>query len=232
MSFLLDLLILLIIGFSVWQGYRKGLILTVAGIIIILISAWAAGRIAKQYSVPFADKIQPMLGWVADDAIDEVARGKGPLAEITDKRQLASIATSALDKLGLSFVNKDNLVNNVFDNMAEKERTFREAVSYTFLCAVSSMILCVFGFVVIMILLTLLIHFVAAVFKLPALKQLDRIGGAALGFIYAILMLTVLGWALKYTGMFMPQELIDKTVFLKLFRKSNLLTGLLGTIRK
>lgn len=230
--FLLDLLVLLIVGFCIWQGYRKGLILTVAGVVIILISAFAGGRIANQYSESFAGKIQPVLGWLADDAIDEAARGKGRLADITDQKLLSEIAYDTLDGLGISFVNKDSLVGKIFEDMADKELSFREAVSFNFLRAVSYMILCVFGFVVVMILLTLLIHFIAAVFKLPVLKTADKIGGIAAGLVYAVLILTVLGWALKYAGMFVPQELIERTVLLKMFYKSNLLTGLLGSIAK
>lgn len=229
--FLLDLLVLLIIGFCIWQGYRKGLILTVSGIVIVLLSAWAAGAVANHYSASFAEQIRPVFGWLADDAIDEAARGNGRLDEITDTSLLTEIAQEAFHGLGFSFVEKGGFVDEVFDEMAENERTFREAVSYTFLHGLSYMILCVFGFVVVMILLTLLLHFIAAIFKLPVLNKIDKIGGSISGLVYAVLILTVLGWALRYTGMFIPQEtLIEKTFFLKMFYKSNILTGLLGTL--
>ncbi len=230
--FMLDILALLIIGFCIWQGYRKGLILTVAGVLIILISSWSAGKIAAQYSEAFADKIQPVLGWLADDAIDEAARGKGRLIDITDQKTLSEIAQDALGGMGFSFVDKEGLAGKVFDYMAEKELSFREAVTFTFLKSLSYMILCVFGFIVVMILLTLLIHFIAAVFKLPVLNLIDKVGGVASGLLYAVLILTVIGWALKYAGMLVPQELIEKTVLLKMFYKSNLLSGLLGSIAK
>ena len=243
----LSLLALIILAFCTWQGYRKGLILTAAGVVTIFIAAWAGGMIASHYSEPFSKTLAPIFsGWVTDtetdNAIDEMEKNGGkPFEEYnlnvnSDREALAKTAGDALEKMGFGLLSKTNLLEKV---IAETElsvensdqditQAFKIAVSDVFLRALASMILSVFGFIVVLLLLTLLAQIVSSIFKVPGLNLIDKIGGPIAGFLYGVLILNVIGWALRYAGFLIP---VKDTGLISLFYKFNILTWLLATFK-
>lgn len=226
--FLIDLLLLLILAFCIWQGFRKGLILTIAGIVVIFLSAFLAGRVANAYAQPLSESLYPIMSWVADDAIEEAARGKGRLTEINDRKTLEEITRDTYEKLGIHAAESDKMVGMALGAMNNLETKVQDAIAGTLLFSFSYMLLCVFGFVFFMVGLTLLIHFLASVIKLPMLHMLDKAGGAAGGLLYGVLILCAIGWGARFLGIIINPELVGNTLFLKFFVNFNLLAGILG----
>lgn len=226
----LNLAVLLVLAFCVWQGYRKGLILSVCSVVIVFISAYAAGQIASHYAESAVDSLAPVLNWLPDvkidEAIDEVARGLGPVAEIADKAVLREIADTAFDKIGITGAYRDILSAKAMASL-NTETTIRQAIETQFLYGISYLILCVFSFLILFIVLTLLMHFLSALFKLPVLGLVDKIGGCALGLAAGVLILCFVGWIMQFIGVFLPPDLILSGL-LRNFMNLKLLDGLLN----
>ena len=227
-GFLLDLLLIAALAFCVWQGFRKGLILTVAGVLVIFVSAFLAGKTAAAYAQPVSEKLYPIMSWLADDAIDEATRGKGRVNEMTDRREIAEVAQNAFASLGISGIEIDAMVERVLLSLTNAEQSVQETISMTVLYVAAYALLCLFAFILFMVGLTLLVHFLAAVFKLPMLHLADKIGGAAAGAFYGVLILCAVGWAVRYLGIIAGPELMENTTVLKLFVNHNMLAKLLS----
>jgi hypothetical protein len=232
-GFLLDLLLVAAFAFCVWQGYRKGLILTVAGIVVIFIAAFLAGKVAEANARPIAEKLSPIMSWVAEDAIFEATRGRGRPNELTDKREIAEISRRTFEHLGISEHEVDAMVEGVLMNLNDTENTVQETISITVLYVAAYALLCLFAFILFMVGFTLLIHFIAAVFKLPVFKLpllnlINKIGGGAAGAFYGILILCALGWAVRYLGIVTGPDLIEDTGILKFFVNHNMLAKTLS----
>ena len=226
-GFLFDLLLVAALAFCVWQGYRKGLILTVAGVLVIFIAAFLAGKTAAAYAEPVSEKLYPIMSWMADDAIDNAARGMGRINELTDRAQIAAVAQRAFESLGISGLEADSMVDRVLASLGGAEQTVQETIGKAVLYMAAYALLCLFSFILFMVGLTLLIHFLAAVFKLPMLHLVDKIGGAAAGALFGILILCAVGWAVRYLGIIAGPELVESTTILKFFVNHNMLAGLL-----
>ncbi|MCL2031500.1 MAG: CvpA family protein [Oscillospiraceae bacterium] len=226
----LNLAVLLVLAFCVWQGYRKGLILSVCSVVIVIISAYASGQIASHYAESAAARLAPVLNWLPDkqisEAIDEVARGMGPIGEITDKAVLREIADIAFDKIGIIGAYGDILSGKTMASLTSGI-TIRQAIETQFLYGIAHLILCIFSFLVIFIVLTLLMHFLGALFKLPVLGLADKIGGSLLGLVTGVLILCVVGWIMQFIGVFLPPELALSGL-LRYFMELELLNGLLN----
>lgn len=227
-GFLIDLLLIAALAFCVWQGYRKGLILTVAGVLIIFISAFLAGKTADAYARPVSEKLYPIMSWLADDAIDEATRGKGRINEMTEIKEIAAVAEKVFENIGVAGVEIEKMVDRVLLELTETQQSVQETIAMTVLYVVAYALLCLFSFILFMVGLTLLIHFLAAVFKLPVLNLIDKIGGSAAGALYGLLILCAVGWAVRYLGIIAGPELVEKTTILKLFVNHNMLAGLLS----
>ncbi len=229
-GFMIDLLLVGVLAFCVWQGFRKGLILTVAGVLIIFIAAFLAGKIAGAYAEPVSEKLYPIMSWLADDAIDEAMEGKGRVNEIekTDIARITEVAKGTFENLGVSELEIEKMIDKVLKNLAIEGQQLQETIGKTALYMVAYALLCLFGFIVCMVGLTLLIHFIAAIFKLPILHLVDKIGGSAAGALYGILILCAIGWAVRYLGILAGPELVEETTILKLFVNHNILAGILS----
>jgi uncharacterized membrane protein required for colicin V production len=227
-GFLFDLLLVAALAFCVWQGFRKGLILTVAGVLIIFLSAFLAGKAAAAYAQPVSERLYPIMSWVAEDAIDEATRGSGRVDEMTDAKEIAEVAQKTFETLGISGLEIDAMVSRVLESLATTEQTVRTTISMTVLYVAAYALICLFAFILFMVGLTLLIHFLAAVFKMPVLNLVDKIGGTAAGLMYGLLILSAVGWAVRYLGIIASPELVEDTTILKFFVNNNMLAWLLS----
>lgn len=227
-SVLLDLLVVGIFVFCVWQGYRKGLILTVAGVLIVIISAFLAGKVAASYSDVVAEKVLPIMSWLADDALDEASRGKGRVNEMTDRKLISEIAAEVYEGMGITNKEADKMVEKALQTMTKAETDARTAIAQTLLYSLAYVVLCIFAFLFFMIGLTLLIHFLASLFKLPVLNLIDKVGGTAVGALYGLLTICALCWAMRFLGIVLDPEIVQKTVIMKFFVNYNMLAGLMG----
>jgi hypothetical protein len=66
-------------------------------------------------------------------------------------------------------------------------------------------------------------------FKLPGLRLLNSLGGAAFGLIFGVAIVFAGAWIIHYMGMLIPEETVEKTVLLKFFMNTNPLAFIFGT---
>jgi uncharacterized membrane protein required for colicin V production len=231
-SLAVNLAVLLVLGFSAWQGYRKGLILSVCSVVIVFISAFAGGRIAVAYAEKASVSVAPVLNWLPDEKIEEasaeITKGVGHLSTITDQSTLRDITVLSFEKIGITGPIVEKLTERVFNEMKVPEHGIRESIANTFLYSVCYLILCIFGFLVVFIVLTLLVNFIAAVFRFPvfnhiAVRLVDKIGGGLLGFFFGVLIMCVVGWAMHFIGVFLPADIFESSALLAYFMNAKLL---------
>jgi uncharacterized membrane protein required for colicin V production len=219
--FILDLVMLAVVAFCVFQGYRKGLILSAAGVLVVFVSIWGGGLVANRFQEPVAEMLVPVMSWITDDATDEAARGMGRLADITDKVDVERVSKDAFITMGIAEGEAEKLSGNVSGLVSEAGSSLRAGISKVFLDNVVYVLLYIFGYALFCILLTLLANFISTVFRLPGLHLLDKIGGSLLGLIYAFVFLWAVTFVLRYTGIFIGQDVIGESVLGNLFVNRN-----------
>jgi hypothetical protein len=215
----LDLLILLVLAFCVWQGYRKGLVLSLSGFLILIIALWGASSLSDRFVDPVAERIHPLLDWVTDDAAEEASRSES--GDNDSDAHALSVARKAFSLLGVSGREVDALADKVLTFMEDAGVSVRAGISAVFIRTLAWVVLFLFFLAVIALLLTLLAHFIGMMFELPGLKTLDTVGGLTAGFVHGCLILFAVGWGLRFLGILIPAELIDETVLTRFFVQTN-----------
>ena len=226
-SIVLDIVLLAALGLCVLQGIRKGLILSAAGVLIVFISIWGGGLLAERFQEPVTQMLLPVISWVTDDATDEAARGMGRVSDIKAPAEVETVARGAFAGLGISEKEIDRLTEGVLSAMKETGASLRAGISHVFLSKVAYALLYLFGYALFCILLTLLANFIAALFKLPGLHLLDKVGGGALGFVYGVIFLFAVAFVLRFTGIAVSQEVIGKSLLGNFFVNANPLSGMI-----
>ncbi|GHV07276.1 hypothetical protein FACS1894217_07750 [Clostridia bacterium] len=229
-SAVLNLLIVMMLAFFAWAGFRKGLILSAASLVIFFISIMVGVSVAAQNTESVAVKFDDLLSWVADDATEKAMAGlNGIDREKVTSAQAKSISEKAFTQMGIQKSAAEYLSGIVSKRFtANGDETLYEVVSAVFLRALAWVALFFAGFLVTNLLLSLIVNFIAALFNMPVLKWLDTIGGTVLGLFTGIFIMCAVGLGLRYLGMLLPDGLVDNTLLLKLFVYANPFGGVMA----
>ena len=223
----LDVLLVVILGFCTWQGYRKRLVLAAVGILVLLLAIFGGSYISDRYADDFEERINPLVGWVSDEAVDEAMRQNGYKVGALSDRVICQVAAEAFVGMGVVQPEAEKLAELALEDIKENDVSLKTGISNAFIHAVCRVLLFMFVFAVVALILTLLAHFLSMLLKMPKIKKLDTYGGLAAGFIYGLLLLSSIGWMLRFLGILVPQQIINDTVFLRLLVNKNLLAAFL-----
>ena len=228
MNVILDLAMLGILGLCIWSGYKRGFFLSLAGVLVIILSLVIAGTVAQRFSADVADEIQPYIGWISDDSADEAVIEGGGSSATDSEESLLTTVTSAFIKLGLSEQLASEMSVKAAGLIDREQSTVRSGVSSVFTGLLTYIILFIVVFAISALCLSVIANALSTAFKLPVLNTLNKVGGISLGAIYGLMIIFTLTWFFNFTGFLIPQETLQKTWFVKLFMYINPLKAVLG----
>lgn len=210
-----DLVILAVLALFAWRGWKKGLILSLCGLIVVVLAFVGAGFIADTAAPPVAKAIQPKLA----ETIEENLSGYmathyddfTPPDPIDHLREMGGIYAWAADPLEQAGDAVSSTVLSTVKDVAEyAANTIALRLAHHILFAVS--------FVVLVVALTLLLHALDLVAKLPGLHFCNGLGGGAIGLVKGVLVLFVAVCVLQIaSGKLFAPEAVEKTYLFKFF---------------
>ncbi len=215
-----DLLILAVLALFVWRGWRKGLILSLCGLMVVVLSFVGAGFIADTAAPPVAKAIEPKLAQTIEENVmdyilthyDDITPADAPQANLNmwdGMREMGGIYAWCADSV------EDNI--NQFNRHLDTSEIFAIAANRV-ATQIAHRILFVVAFVVLFVLLTILLHALDLVAKLPGLNFCNGLGGGAIGLVKGVLVLFVAVCVLQITsGKLFAPEAVGKTYLFKFF---------------
>ena len=240
MKAIIDLVLLGILVICVWNGYKKGIIMGVGGILCIIISMYGANLLANTFSYDVVPALQPFAsGYTegllsADDS--EIMKRMGwedysysvdDLVAQYPERE-AEFCTVCYETLGIDETTSGILAERTVTYAEESGESMRSAVVHI-LCETVSYVGCFsLAFLIIAIVLTVLGNLPNLSYKIPRLDLVNDIGGALLGLVTGVLYCALLVWALKFLGMIIGKDTLISTKLGKLFLEHNFYLSYLG----
>ncbi len=228
MNIILDLLALGILGACVWSGYRKGFIMSLAGVVILVAALLLGGYAAENYSEKLSGYIEPYIGWLSTDAADSTLAKAGANSGEQDKSKIFTAITDTFEALGISSEAADGLAKKADALIEEKQLSVRSGIARVFTQTLTYILVFAAVFAVASLVLTVLANIISTAFGLPVLHAINKIGGITLGAVYGLLILFAVTWVLRFTGVLISQELLEKTWFVRVFMYINPIRYLLG----
>lgn len=174
-------------------GAWRGLLRTLAGVLVVILSLAGAGIIASALSVPAAKLIAPVIEKRIearlDEAVREQGRGEEPLA-----------LTELLDLLGVDQTRRVALTGRAQETVRETGASLAAAVVESLARSALYGVLYMISFLLLSVGLHLLARMLDAVLRLPGLRALNAWGGGLLGLAEGALLLFLAVWALRLAG--------------------------------
>ena len=225
MAFLIaDGLVLAVLLIFACIGARRGLILSLCGLLAFVVAFLGASFAARTLSPVVADALEPKFAAAIEEQLNESIRQQAEAGEAAvlspDDVPLEGVL-DALREMGFY----ETLINTV-DRAVESGMT---AVAASAAAAVASaiaqsaayLILFLLGFFLILLAWRLLSRALDLVALLPGLHFLNKTGGALFGLVQGCIILFVAAWLLQFFGQMLPRELVEQTVLLKFFMTTN-----------
>ena len=238
MKTVLSLLFLAILIFSAWTGYKKGLIMGVGSLLAFVISVYGANLLANTYSGEVIDALRPFAsGFVEVNIVDKYVR---PAMGMDSNKLSVSdyfsqnpgkeeeFCVLTYESMGIHEATSEQLADEAMTYSKMNGVDVTDAVVEVLCLRISYVAAFLLAFTMILILLTVIGNLPNLSFKIPNFDLFNDIGGMVMGFIYGICICLVLGWALKFVGLVIPQKTLSDTFLVSWFMDRSVLVHFLG----
>ncbi len=236
----IDILILIILVHGAWSGYKKGLIMGIAGAIVLVVSVYGANLLATTFSMDVVPALKPFAGGYVENLIDGEDgvletldwkdRDEYSLDDLLERHadEKGDFAAICFEKMGISSTTSENMAESALDYAEEEGKSLLDAVVHE-LCARISYVGCfVLAFLMIAIVLTVVINLPNLSYKIPHLDIVNDITGVILGVAVAAAYCAVMVWALKFLGMIIGETALADSTIGSWFLEKDFIAAYLG----
>jgi uncharacterized membrane protein required for colicin V production len=206
MAAIVDVVILFVLLGSLWLGGHRGLLQSVAGLVIVVVAFFGAAWSADHFSEPVAEWVQPLIEQRIEEKLhpEAEANGSAVLAEFClDKSTLRMVLNDAAERVKTT---GQSAISAVVESMVH-------STAYGLVYAVS--------FLVLFLVLHLLVKPLNLAARLPGLRTANVVLGGALGLICGIMLLCVAAWVLQRLDLILTPEIARDSFLLKYFTEGS-----------
>ena len=221
MAFLIaDGLVLAVLLIFACIGARRGLILSLCGLLAFVVAFLGSSFAARTLSPVVADALEPKFAAAIEEQLNESIRQQAEAGEAAvlspDDVPLEGVL-DALREMGFYETLINTVDRAVESGMTAVAASAAAAVAAAIAQSAAYLILFLLGFFLILLAWRLLSRTLDLVARLPGLHFLNKTGGALFGLVQGCIILFVAAWLLQFFGQMLPRELVEQTVLLKFF---------------
>lgn len=230
-AYIFDVAIVAILALFAWRGAKKGLILTLCGLLGLFVAFFGAQLISSQLHGPVAHIIEPAIYQTIRGAEPESTQegdSQSPSISIPGSKPQAENPDYTLQELLDSMEEKGLFVGfSYFLDQAQEQESIPSEGGLTVASALADYLanlvaragLFALSFLLILLIWFLVSHILDLAFHLPILATVNTVGGLAAGLLKAVLIVFVLVWLGQLSNL-IPQN--PTTPILTLFTPKGL----------
>lgn len=219
---IMDAIVVIILVVAVCYGAKRGLLESLAGLIIVVMALVGAGIAAGTFTEPVAGFVTPLVeervAERVEAALEEQAgafAGEWSLEEVPDLEELPIAEVLAL--MGLDETVRASLAERAQNMIRDTGATVVSAVVESLVRSFVYGVLFLLAFLAILLLLKVLVGAMGLVLKLPGLRLLNALGGAVIGLAEGALLLFLAVWLCRKLGVSFETEALAEAHILRIF---------------
>ncbi len=208
-----------LLGFAVYGG-KRGLFRALSGLLAVVVALVGAGIIAATFTTPVTKVVTPLIAGHIEEKVENAmavqSAGSGvqmPEADTEDPSAIQDL----LAILGLDDEVRSRLAEEVQEKVRDTGASIATAVVESMARSFIYGTLYILSFAVLLLLMKVLIGAMDLVLKLPLLRGLNTLGGAAVGLVEGALLLFLAVWVLRRLGVSFESEVLAEAHILRIF---------------
>lgn len=208
-----------LLGFAVYGG-KRGLFRALSGLLAVVVALVGAGIIAATFTTPVTKVVTPLIAGHIEEKVENAmavqSAGSGvqmPEADTEDPSAIQDL----LAILGLDDEVRSRLAEEVEEKVRDTGASIATAVVESMARSFIYGTLYILSFAVLLLLMKVLIGAMDLVLKLPLLRGLNTLGGAAVGLVEGALLLFLAVWVLRRLGVSFESDALAEAHILRIF---------------
>ncbi len=208
-----------LLGFAVYGG-KRGLFRALSGLLAVVVALVGAGIIAATFTTPVTKVVTPLIAGHIEEKVENAmavqSAGSGvqmPEADTEDPSAIQDL----LAILGLDDEVRSRLAEEVQEKVRDTGASIAAAVVESMARSLIYGTLYILSFAALLLLMKVLIGAMDLVLKLPLLRGLNTLGGAAVGLVEGALLLFLAVWVLRRLGVSFESEALAEAHILRIF---------------
>lgn len=225
MSYLfLDAVVVLVLLFAAWRGYRRGFVLTLCGFLALFVALIGASMVSNTLSGPVSRALQPAIERNLTAIFSDYTAQQTPAPDVSQsldgqtEEELPVPLQEALDILQDSHLYRgfvSSIQEALNEGMVSAAADAVLVIADYVATQISQIIIFFIAFVLILVLWYFISHALDLAFRLPVLSAINHWLGAAIGLLKGALLLFILCWL--FQGSFLPPDAVRETYLLRFF---------------
>ena len=208
-----------LLGFAVYGG-KRGLFRALSGLLAVVVALVGAGIIAATFTTPVTKVVTPLIAGHIEEKVENAmavqSAGSGVQMSEADTEDPSAIQ-DLLTILGLDDEVRSRLAEEVEEKVRDTGASIAAAVVESMARSLIYGTLYILSFAVLLLLMKVLIGAMDLVLKLPLLRGLNTLGGAAVGLVEGALLLFLAVWVLRRLGVSFESEALAEAHILRIF---------------
>ena len=230
---IMDAIVVIILVVAVSYGAKRGLLESLAGLVIVFMALAGAGIAAGTFAEPVTEAVTPLIEERVAERVREAVEAQ---TESVEWNLLETAGTDpgligeALELLGLDEEVRESLAERAEATVRDTGATLAFALVKSLVRTVIHGILFVVAFLLILLLLKVLTGAMGLVLRLPGLRLLNALGGAFFGLAEGALLLFLAVWVSRRLGVSFETPPLSEAHILEIFT-TNTPLGLLSFLQ-
>ncbi|MBP1736735.1 MAG: hypothetical protein H6Q60_616 [Oscillospiraceae bacterium] len=203
-----DAVIIAVLAVFILSGMRRGLILSLCGLLAVIVAFIGANFISTLLTPTVADSISPMVQTAVEQQLGDI-----PLDSVITEDSLNDMESSFLVKLILQADQTLNLFDQAKEMLVSQ---FAQQVADTIATWIAHITLFIVSFFLLLVVWTLVSRALNLVAKLPGLHFFNKLLGGVFGGLKGVVLLFAVAWVLRYLWNVIPEDAIENAPLLHL----------------
>ncbi len=222
LSTIINIVLICVLVICAWQGFKKGIIMGIIGVLVIILSLFGAQLLANAFSSEVLPVMKPFVSGVMDTNIEETAyKVLGYEADDNGNYNVSLSLTDLMNDhpesrveicrwvyrdLGLYDALANDLARKAVSYADQNAAEITAAVTDT-LCESASWYGCfILAFILIFSILTVIVNLPNLSFRIPYFGFINDLGGLAIGIYTGLLFCSLLLWLVQFAGILLPED--------------------------
>ena len=238
---IVNIFLLAILVICAWQGYKKGIIMGIVGVLVIILSLYGAQLLSDTFSYEVIPVLKPFVSGYLETRVEETAfqiYGYEPdedgnfdvpysLVDMLDSQPAAreEITVMAYKELGIYDAMARTLAQRSLAYAEENDASLQNSVVTVMCQSITWYGGFLLAFVILFSVMTVLVNIPNLSFKLPYLGLVNSLAGMVIGVFCGFLFCSIIVWVIQFTGILLPEETVRSAGLASYFLDMDLLAS-------
>ena len=239
---IINLVLIAILVICAWRGYKKGIILGIIEVLVIILSLYGAQLLSDTYSYEVIPVLKPFVSGYLEAQVEEntyLAFGyeEDPVTGRFDTPYSATDLLVSQPDMRQTVISETYKGLGIYDSMTQSLTARTLEYSQENNASVASSVVTVacqsvtwygaflLAFIILFAIMSVIVNLPNLSFKIPYVGIVNDIGGVIIGLFVGALFCSVVVWVFQFAGLILPEQTLRATGLASYFLDKNLLAS-------